>query len=95
MIGTLAYRANAFSIGSVRSRSQSFNSANVRTPIARNVSLKNTDKFLEVLGFVRVHHDAFAMFERPARAARLEYHRIAAKLVNANLHRCACAKRWG
>jgi len=34
LIGTDAYLANALRIGSVRSSFQSFNAANVRTPIA-------------------------------------------------------------
>ena len=92
MIGTSEYFANALSTGSVRSSSQFFSAAKVRTPIADAVATKHAHKLRDVLSLVPIHHHAFAMFQRPTSAARLEHDRISAQFVNPNLHRRARAQ---
>src|ERR1044072_5951295 len=54
---------------------------------SQTVSLKHPDELGDMLSLIAVHHSALTMFESPTRTTGFQYHRIAAQLVDADLHR--------
>ena len=58
-----------------------------------NVTRQDTRGFFDVLGFVGVHHDTFAMLQTPRAFAHVERDGITSELIDGYLHRRASAKR--